>query len=271
LGLLVKAGSHLRASPTRSYVAWASVATDERPSAPVSKTVPLPDLPRGGLVGDAIRLTCAGRCLCDLGHLCGGKIRQNKHDGRIITCGRAKSFSKAGIRAVGVSRGGDRSAGGCSCYICRPQGRHQWRLGCTRNGRRRQRWIRSQLARGLASVDVPRQVGVLSEHVPAHRNRGLDQPAHKARRWCEKGPHGLGMRCSTGPSRTTALRLAAGRVPPKKEHPSTAATASAVFGVGAVGGSPRGLRGRRPPRLASHVARVPDLGDARTAAACLGV
>ena len=49
-GLLVTAGSHLRASPTRSYVAWASVATDERPSAPVSKTVPLSDFPRGGLV-----------------------------------------------------------------------------------------------------------------------------------------------------------------------------------------------------------------------------
>ena len=184
LGLLVTAGSHLRASPTRSYVAWASVATDERPGAPVFKTVPLPDLPRGGLVGGAIRLTCAGRCLCGLGRLRGGKIRQNEHDGRIITCGRAKSFSKAGIRAIGVSRGGDRSAGGGSCYICRPQGRHQWRLGCTRNGRRRQRWIRSQLAGGLASVDVPRQVGVLSEHVPAHRNRGLDQPAHRARRWC---------------------------------------------------------------------------------------
>ena len=48
LGLLVTAGSQVRASPTRSYVACASVATDERPSASDASTGSLTPAPRGG-------------------------------------------------------------------------------------------------------------------------------------------------------------------------------------------------------------------------------
>jgi len=66
------------------------------------------------------------------------------------------------------------------------------------------------------------------------------------------------------------LWMAAERVPPEKEHHSTAAAALEVVGVGAVGGSPCRLLAGHPPRLASPVAREPDFGDGRTAAACLG-
>jgi len=70
--------------------------------------------------------------------------------------------------------------------------------------------------------------------------------------------------------RATMLWMAAERVPPEKAHHSTAEAALDVVGVGAVGGSPCRLRARRPPRLASPVAREPDFGDGCTAAACLG-
>jgi len=66
------------------------------------------------------------------------------------------------------------------------------------------------------------------------------------------------------------LWMAAERVPPEKEHHSTAAAALDVVGVGAVGGSSCRVRARRPRRSASPVAREPDFGDGRTAAACLG-
>ena len=63
MGLLETAGSQLRASPTRSYVACASVATEERPSASGSSTGSRPDAPRGGLAAElSVRAAEAAAC-----------------------------------------------------------------------------------------------------------------------------------------------------------------------------------------------------------------
>jgi len=69
LGLMETAGSQLRASPTRSYAACASVATEERQRASDCSTHSLGAAPRGGLApAPAVRAAavaaCASRAAC---------------------------------------------------------------------------------------------------------------------------------------------------------------------------------------------------------------
>jgi len=163
------------------------VATNERPSAPVCKIAPLPDLPLGGLEA----------ALC-------GRRPPPSDCVASAACAAAK-FSRASTTDASSPAAAPRASARSELAPSASTAAEPYRPGTAAAafGARKEGTTGGFVARGRAggdsagsgpswcggvsSDDVPRQVGVLTEHVPAHRNFGLDQPAHRIRRGCKKG------------------------------------------------------------------------------------
>ena len=112
LGLLETAGSQLRASPTRSYVACASVATEERPSASGSSTGSLPAAPRGGLAAELpVRAAKAAACAACLACAAAYSASTSARDGSSAA---ARSEPKRLPPASSPAGGGEAAAGTAS-------------------------------------------------------------------------------------------------------------------------------------------------------------
>lgn len=163
------------------------MATNERPSAPVCKIAPLPDLPLGGLEA----------ALC-------GRRPPPSDCVASAACAAAK-FSRASTTDASSPAAAPRASARSELAPSASTAAEPYRPGTAAAafGARKEGTTGGFVARGRAggdsagsgpswcggvsSDDVPRQVGVLTEHVPAHRNFGLDQPAHRIRRGCKKG------------------------------------------------------------------------------------